>query len=114
MDNEYSFRANLVGLFGYLCFDLPHKLVLRNSQDATLIQDWALNTISMRLVGEAVQESFALIERVSLFNNEHVFVEMNSDFIPNHADKENESSKRLSEHIPTDCNLILMNCSMVG
>lgn len=55
VDNEYSFRANLVGVYGYVCFDLPHKLVLRNSQDGTLVQDWVLNTISMRLVGEAAQ-----------------------------------------------------------
>lgn len=64
----------------------------------------------MRLVGEAADQSFALIERVSL-NNEHVFVEMNSDFVPNHLERDEQIS-RMSEQVASDCNLVLMNCSM--
>ena len=64
----------------------------------------------MRLVGEAAHESFALIERVSL-NNEHVFVEVNSDFVPSNIDQD-ENVNRLNEQLASDCNLVLMNCSM--
>lgn len=41
-----------------------------------------------------------------------MFVELNADFVPNHHVDQDENLRKLGEQLASDCNLVLMNCSM--
>lgn len=44
IDNEYSYHAGLLGMYGYLSIT-PKKLILLHPQQGYVIQEWYLNTV---------------------------------------------------------------------
>lgn len=44
IDNEFSYHAGLLGMYGYLSIT-PKKLILLHPQQGYVIQEWYLNTV---------------------------------------------------------------------
>lgn len=44
IDNEFSYHAGLLGMYGYLTIT-PRKLILLHPQQGFVIQEWYLNTV---------------------------------------------------------------------